>query len=235
MLCSTNCDKKGGTYDIISTIQNKSNVPNYIKDNRKTYANEYTNIIFDDNDCLDFLKKNYSDMHVDKFKEIPKGAHKADLFRYAYLYMKGGLYVDIKTLFIKNINTVIKDTNLSYFIMTGDRLYNGIIYTPPRNLLMLKMLEFSMKITNNDEYFYNLIHGTQLIKQNLELKNTKIIPGLNITNNNIPNIYVYSERYFDKRACDNTTDRYGICSFVVDNTNTKLIKIRDAKYTPNYK
>ena len=95
---------------IVSTIKDKKKIPSYINENRQQYAPNYNHIFFDDNDCISFLEKHYKQKYTDAFKNMKSGAHKADLFRYAYLYKMGGLYVDVKTLFYKNVNLIIKMT-----------------------------------------------------------------------------------------------------------------------------
>ena len=42
-------------------------------------------INFDDNECIDFLKKHFSSGLVLTFDKL-QGVHKANLFRYCYLY-----------------------------------------------------------------------------------------------------------------------------------------------------
>lgn len=225
---------------IISTIKDKSNIPDHIYTNRNRYACRYNHTVFDDDDCVHFLNTHYGKSYSDKFTNISNGAHKADLFRYAYLYIKGGLYVDIKTIFIKDLDSVIRDKDISYFIITksnnrsNGNLYNGIIYTPPRNKLILDMLNHAMKIKDNDDYFFNLIFGTKQIQSYLKTSNNQINGGMNLTNDVVPNIRIYYEKLFPKEKCNNKLDRYGICSFIVDEWNNILFKTRDSKYTPNY-
>ena len=45
---------------------------------------------------------------------------------------------------------------------------------------------------------------------------------------------IFYEEFFDKSYCNNKTDRYGFCTFVVDESNKPIIQIRDHMYTPNY-
>lgn len=219
---------------LLSTIRNKSKIPEYIFENRNKFAKNYDHIIFDDNECVEFLDKYYGKQFSNKFKEIKNGAHKADLFRYAYLYKFGGLYVDIKTILIKNVNDIFTDQNLTYFIFTrkNGTFYNGIIHTPPKNPIIHEMLLKSMEIQPINEYYFNLKYGTKII-QNYILS-SRIKQGINITKYYTPNIMIFYEEFFDKSYCNNKTDRYGFCTFVVDESNKPIIQIRDHMYTPNY-
>lgn len=219
---------------IISTIKDKSTIPDYIYENRKKYAPNSKYIVFDDNECIQFLLKHYGTDYVNKFNTIRNGAHKADLFRYAYLYKYGGLYVDIKTVFIKDISTIFKDKNMSYFVITpkSNTLYNGIIYTPPKNEMIFKMLQSTLTIHNSDEYFYNLRKGLAIMKTYLVAD--KLALGMNRTQSNTPDVYIFHEKFFDKEKCDYKNDRYGHCTFVVNKSLEPIIKVRDVNYTPNY-
>lgn len=57
---------------------------------------EFEHHLYDDNDCINFIKSNYDREVVDAFEKLLPGAYKADLFRYCILYKKGGVYLDIK-------------------------------------------------------------------------------------------------------------------------------------------
>ena len=50
---------------------------------------------YTDDACISFLRREYSESHADVFRDLPCGAHKADFFRYCYLYKRGGVYMDI--------------------------------------------------------------------------------------------------------------------------------------------
>lgn len=218
---------------LISTIKDKKQIPDYIFENRKRFAKNYNHIVYSDDECIQFLKKYYGTRISKKFQEIKSGAHKADLFRYAYLYKFGGLYMDIKTILIKDLDEIFTDLKLCYFIVTrGSRLmYNGIIYTPPNNPMMYEMLMKSMKIQEGDRYEFNIKHGTDIIRSKV-LSTLKL--GYNETKDGVPNIIIFWEEFFDKSVCENNMDRHGFCTFVVDERQRRIIKIRDSAYTPNY-
>ena len=52
--------------------------------------------LFDDNDCREFIKKNYDSDILNAYDSLIPGAFKADLWRYCILYKMGGIYLDIK-------------------------------------------------------------------------------------------------------------------------------------------
>ena len=50
---------------------------------------------FNDKQCEEFLRTHFDDATVKAFQALQPGAFKADMFRYAYLYARGGVYVDL--------------------------------------------------------------------------------------------------------------------------------------------
>jgi hypothetical protein len=114
-------------------------------------------------------------------------------------------------------------------------MYNGVIYTPPNNKIMYDLFIKSTKYnfdnitinyTFNTKYGYNYL--TQ-INSNVPMK-----IGYNETKHDIPNIVIMYEIFLPKHFCNNKLDRYGFCTFIVDENNTRVIKVRDSSYKPNY-
>ena len=56
---------------------------------------------YNNKECISFLESNYPDNHVQTFKKLKNGAHKADFFRYCILYKKGGIYIDMDNIIQK--------------------------------------------------------------------------------------------------------------------------------------
>jgi hypothetical protein len=71
------------------------NVPKYVIDNLLKLNPNYNICLSDDEDCKNFLYKNFSQQHVDCFEFIPHGPIKADFWRVCKLYIDGGIYCDI--------------------------------------------------------------------------------------------------------------------------------------------
>ena len=61
----------------------------------RAFAPGFVHSYYSDARCIEFLREHYGQDHVRKFEELELGPHKADLFRYCYLYKKGGVYMDI--------------------------------------------------------------------------------------------------------------------------------------------
>ena len=86
-------------------------IPEYvIKKWNKIYP-DYEVKLYDNNDCINFLKKEYNDELVDIFNYIKDGPIKADFWRVCILYKYGGIYSDIDVEPLVNIeNIMLPDT-----------------------------------------------------------------------------------------------------------------------------
>ena len=86
---------KTGPFDnlpknILSVVQNSA-----LKLNSKYYY-------FNDNDCENFIKKNFSYSVFKAYNSLIPTAYKADLWRYCILYKYGGIYGDLTQNLMKN-------------------------------------------------------------------------------------------------------------------------------------
>ena len=218
---------------VMQTLSNTQYVPPKVSKNWTKYAPEVNRVLMNDTACVQFLKEHFGETYVAKFNSFEKGAHKADLFRYAWLYVKGGVYMDIKTEFIKPFKELFPDPSICYLIVTdrsyapNERIYNGIIATPPRNPLMYSLLQGTMQMTNEHEYLHNCEEGFTIASSfcTSGLKQY----GLNETLPQIPNLYVYKEAPTTIDHCDYQTDRYDMCMFIEDR-GEKIIKVRYSDY-----
>ena len=75
---------------------------------------------------------------IDKFNSFKKGAHRADLFRYYYLYVNGGFFMDSDAMMYVNMDTIIKNydfvsVNSSFAKGT---IFQGILGASPNNKII---------------------------------------------------------------------------------------------------
>ncbi len=86
-------------------------IPKYIIPNIEKIYPDYNIKLYDDNDCIDFLKTEYGEEYVSVFNSLKDGPIKADFWRVCTLYKYGGIYSDLDIEHIKNVNDIIdKDT-----------------------------------------------------------------------------------------------------------------------------
>lgn len=70
---------------------------------------EYQYYFYDDDDIQKFIKKEFPSEYIENYNKLTIGAAKADFFRYAILYKKGGVYLDIDSTASKPLRKLIKN------------------------------------------------------------------------------------------------------------------------------
>jgi hypothetical protein len=116
--------------------------------------NDYKYYHFDDNEIIEFFKNNKLDDFPDiiqKFNNMPSGAHKADLFRYYFLYINGGIFMDSDAMLTCNIKEIVRD--YSFFSVCSKHsklIFQGFIGATPKNLIIYRALI--------DTYNIDIIH-----------------------------------------------------------------------------
>lgn len=194
---------------IMQTYKDKKMIPPQVYDNIKTHASNYKHIVYDDEECIEFLEQNYNNLVVEKFKTLKSGAHKADLFRYCWLYKNGGIWLDIKTILIKDLDDIFTDTNLLYSVKSKVRnsVYQGIISTPPNNPIFKDLINYVLACNTLYIYIDYLIFTRDFYKKLQKVKNYKL----------------FNEICCNKQNNDLELDRYNLKCSINDNDERVFI------------
>lgn len=223
---------------ICLTIKDKSKIPRYIYDQYERYAPEYRLVVYDDEECVQFLKSRYGHRYARKFLSIRKGCHRADFFRYAYLYEHGGVYLDVKTILIKPLSEIFTRDEICYTVLSLNpgSIYNGIIRTPPRNPFMSILLDYMLRNPSLDKEPNNMLVNTfQAFDVLKSLKagtgGEEPLPGFNRVREASDTVLFVEKHIADPKS---RKDRYGFNVFAMDAAGAPVFKIRDANYTENY-
>lgn len=227
---------------LVQTYSLHKKVPARVFENIKKYAPDYDYQFFDDTQALEFIEQNYGEKVAKKFKALKVNAHKADLFRYCYLYKNGGVYLDIKTELIKPLDEVFtQDYLYTVFCTTQDVIYNAIIATPPLQPIFKELIKFMVNGDDNPAYHSNCKKFYDLLE---ERKQGKLELGVNAGN-----IYLMDEvclqkdnvsikhgskdhikyKYAYETMCYDGKDRYGLCCFIYD-MGSPVFKARYADF-----
>ena len=100
---------------------------------------DYEYRFFDNTDCREFIKNNFSVNVLDAFDILYPGAYKADLFRYCYIYINGGCYFDNKYILRMPLRNLIKtDSDNVYCKDRGDDLMFNSVIISVKNAIELK-------------------------------------------------------------------------------------------------
>lgn len=217
-------------------------IPQKVFINHRKYAPDYGIQIYNDNECLDFIKKYYNTDILEAYKQLKVPAHKADLWRYCILYQYGGLYMDIKIKFIKPLNQIFTNKNILYTVIScvhsnkpnRQSIFNGIIYSPPKNPIFLELINYCVKNKNvENNYLIFTKHFAKVVKKH-SINNTKKLTNNLIKMKNMPDIYLFKEKCIKRNSSieykeNNLFDRYGLLSYIYDK-NEKVIKTRYSDY-----
>ncbi|ASW73224.1 glycosyl transferase [Chryseobacterium piperi] len=77
--------------------------------NMKRKNPEYDYFFYDDNDIQKFIEDEFPPEYIENYNKLTIGAAKADFFRYAILYKKGGVYLDIDSAITKPLRQLINE------------------------------------------------------------------------------------------------------------------------------
>lgn len=85
------------------------NIPDYIIPIWKNLNPNYNIILYDNNDCINFLNENYGEEYVNIFNFIKDGPIKADFWRCCILFKYGGVYADIDIKPLMSIDKLLEE------------------------------------------------------------------------------------------------------------------------------
>ncbi len=90
---------------------------------------------FDNLDCRNFIRDNFSSQTYDSYLKVIPGAFKSDLWRYCILYTYGGCYLDIRVLPLCGLDEITQDYS---FVSPRDRgiipaFFQAILFSCPQN------------------------------------------------------------------------------------------------------
>lgn len=108
---------------IIYRTCSKKYIKNFEKSIEKTKENmkNYEQKIYFDDDIINFIKDNYPEDVLYLYNRISNDYFpaKTDLFRYLLIYKLGGIYLDVKTAIIKNIDSIIEKNGDKLLLIKG--------------------------------------------------------------------------------------------------------------------
>jgi hypothetical protein len=125
----------------------------------------YAYFLYDDNECDDFIKKNFDNRIYNAYCRIIPGAFRADLWRYCILYVYGGVYADMDTICINSIDLFLNEDiefmtpiDLNNNPNIGNHnLFNAFIAAVPKHPILLDCINrIVYNIENNIIPFSNL-------------------------------------------------------------------------------
>jgi hypothetical protein len=139
-------------------------LPNHMKkviEHNKKINPEFEFIIYDDNDCREFIIKYFDFDIIQAYDSLKPGAYKADLWRYCMLYIKGGIYMDIKFICVNGFKLITLTENeffptdvviSEYPNNEHKAVYNGFMVSLPGNKYLLNAIHKVVENVKNKYY-----------------------------------------------------------------------------------
>ena len=244
---------------IYQSYHSKRLIPPKVEKNFRTYASSYTRFIFNDTECITFLKTYFHTNVVRTYHQL-EGPHRADLFRYAILYIHGGIYIDIKTELLKPLQDIFtihgntlttvptsssthsKNRNrITYTVLSPAKItgstearscFQGVLGTPKGNPLFLRLIYHLVDATKPIiDYLITTKHIYELISEATGRRT--LIGGLNHAKDNTTtstfDYFLLEEKKREISECYDGPDRYGGCYYIFHGKD-KVLKTRYADY-----
>jgi len=194
--------------------QNMAKVINLIKMNNPAF-NYY---LFDDTDCREFIKEHFEEDVLRAFDSLIPGAYKADLWRYCVLFIKGGIYLDIK---YKPLNKFkfINLTEKEHWCLDigGYKIYNAIMCCLPGNSILFKSIRQIVENVKNKFYGSSCLDptGPGLLAKFFSQENKRSIDMNHTFYENLNNRLIHFNGYTIFKSYNN---------YIIDNNKSSITK-----------
>lgn len=186
---------------------------------------------FEDSDCVKFLRTYYGKTASELFYRIPSGAHRCDFWRYCILYLFGGYYFDISTVFLKPLKEIFmhkRQRNVLYSVLSKNRtsIYQGVLVTPPLNPIILEQIIYiytsppDLCLQGHDVY---TTHLYKCIKRSSVGKRVVVNEYIDMEDGEYF-VYLFNEN------CGIGNDKYNYDCTIEDGMGNYILKPRDEKY-----
>lgn len=200
----------------------------------------YEHYFYDNDDCIDFIKRNFDKSVYDAYFSLLPPAFRADLWRCCVLYENGGVYVDSDMICLVSLNDFIKPND--EFIVARDDpmsksyLYNAFIACVPKHKFIEKQINSIVdNVKNKRDLFYLDISGPGLLGKSVNLclgrdENCHFDLGNNHINNYYFNIFRHD---FSTKSIKNEEEK-SIIYTEYDNKNKEMNSLKIPTYYSLY-
>jgi mannosyltransferase OCH1-like enzyme len=142
----------------------------------------YEYVYFTDDQAKKFLRDHFDQTIIDAYDSIIPGAYKADLFRYCFLWINGGVYIDMGMVALDGLDKIVKSTDT--FVAPEDNgansIYNAFMGCTPKHPIIKEAIVLAVQNIQNKEYTHNPlgITGPLLLGKAFEnVTGEKVVPG----------------------------------------------------------
>ena len=135
---------------------------------------DYTIVYMNDQEIDDFIKTHFDHQVYKVFNALPLGVMKADFFRYAIIYINGGIYTDIDTKCMKRINWIPPDADAIIGKENDTHFCQWTFAFSPKHPLLKKVIDnIVYQISQNgidtrDEHFVHKTTGPEIWTKSIQ-------------------------------------------------------------------
>jgi len=149
---------------------------NYQVETIKLMSKDWEYKHFIDSEIIEYITLNpipeFSNS-VEIFNSLKTGAHKADFFRYYFLYLQGGVYIDNDARLEIDIEQIIG--NYTFFTVKSAiencKIFNGFIGCEPGNIIIFESLKWIHLNFNNIKDYFEICRNLNFNYINYKKKN----------------------------------------------------------------
>jgi hypothetical protein len=239
-----NNNNNNDNFDILNNNDNNIIIPKIIMQTAKEKPQQYiVDMIknkcpgweyqhYVDNDIISFFNDNPIDEFpniIAKFNSIKNGAHKADIFRYYFLYIKGGIFIDSDAMIYDNIENNIQ--NIDFFTVESsfitNTVFQGFLGTTPKHPLIYKALKdiYNISLNELDNFYHVLCKNLYdfIIEFKNENNDNKILLFKELSKVNYDSLFINDNniKIFNNKLLNNTNDYFEL----ILNNDNKIIMI----------
>jgi len=158
--------------NIFTYYHDLNNFPENMKNNYDQLVNDHPNFtfsIYDNNSAYEFINNHFDKNITDAFLKLKPYSYKSDLFRFCYLYIRGGIYIDIKYQCVNNFR-FDQLTDKEYLVSEPIGVQTCLLILYPRNSLMLECInEITRKTEENYYGFTPIWSGPYLLSEKYKI------------------------------------------------------------------
>lgn len=171
--------------------------PEYIIKSIENILPDYKYYHYNDEEIIEFFEENKIDElpdSIEVFNSLKNGAHKSDFFRYYFLYINGGIYIDSDAMILESIKDLDIFNENDFFtvnsILKNDSIFNGFIGCSKEHSIIYNALHH-IYYMNKDELDKDYFIITKKLKQIIDKSDEKILLLEELKQNNIEdNIFI---------------------------------------------
>ncbi len=129
---------------------------------------EYEHQYYSDRRIREFIAQHFDERTLNAFDILIPGAFKADLFRYCFLYINGGVFIDGDAVAVKPLSLLLRPTDT--FVSAEDNgigwIHNAFIACTPKHPIMKAAIDRVVTNVERRDYGANRmsVTGPHLLK-----------------------------------------------------------------------